>query len=302
MKPTITGFFDHDGKNSFEEQLKFAQKHQLDAISIRYYDHKPLLETSEKEVKQMIQLLKTYKIKLGLLDTMIGHYDLNSDSKAQEEFDAFKYLVKVSDLLKINHLIIRLPIFNDVIEEFENIKIRLTPWLVYANKHGKKLILKPSHGYKANTYVYLFKKLKSSHLYMLFDPVYFLSINESTTTSYRVLNKKIYAFACEDADHELRPQLLGYGKTDIIALFKKLIRDRFSGYLLMDNKFYSHIFEPVAKKENFLKKIFSNKKKKKKDQVDALQKRIFPNEQTKNVTYDDILDNQIKVVNVVFKK
>lgn len=302
MKANITGFFDHDGKLSFIEQLELAQKHNLDSISIRYYDHKPLLETSDKEIKTMYQVLKDHKMKATLLDTLIGDYDLNSDHQANEAFDEFKYLVKVSDILKISHLIIKLPKFNDVIEEFENIKIRLQPWVIYAAKHGKKLILRPSTSYKANTYAYLLKKFKVNHVFVLFDPVYFMSIHESTTTAYRVLKKKIYAFSCHDADHDLKPKLIGYGKTDIVSLFKKLIRDRFSGFLLMDNKFYQHIFEPTVKKESFFKKIFSNKKKQEKEQIDELSRRIFPNEQTKNVTYDDILDNQIKVVNIVFKK
>ncbi len=302
MKATITGFFDQEGKLSFKEQLEFASKHELEAISIRYYNHKPLLEASDKEIKSMVQLLKDYKMKGALLDTLIGDYDLNSDQKAKEAFDEFKYLVKASNILKINYLIIRLPKFNDVMEELENIKIRLQPWITYAAKQGKKLLLYPKNGYKANTYAYIFKKMKSNHLFMLFDPVYFLSIHESTTTGYRVLKKKIFAFSCQDADHNLVPKLIGYGKTDIISLFKKLIRDRFSGYLLMDNKFNQHMFEDSTQKEGFFTKIFSNKKKKEKAQIDELSKRIFPNEETKNVTYDDILENQIKVVNIVFKK
>lgn len=302
MKANITGFFDHDGKLSFVEQIELAKKHNLDSISIRYFNHKPLLETSDKDIKTMYQLLKDHKIKGALLDTLIGDYDLNSDHQAKEAFDEFKYLVKVSDMLKISHLVIKLPKFNNVIEEFENIKIRLQPWIIHAAKHSKKIILRPSFGYKANTYAYVLKKLKASHVFVLFDPVYFMSIHESTTTAYRILKKKIYVFSCQDADQDLKPKLIGYGKTDIVSLFKKLIRDRFSGFLLMDNKFFTHIFEPTVKKETFFKKMFSNRKKREKEQIDELSRRIFPNEQTKNVTYDDILDNQIKVVNIVFKK
>ncbi len=302
MKATLTGFFDHDGKLTFKEQLELAKKHQIDAISIRYYDRKPVLEITDKEIKTIHQLLKDYKIKGVLLDTLIGDYDLNSDNKAKEAYDEFKYLVKVSNLLKINHLLIRLPKFTDVMEELENIKIRLQPWITYASKHNKKLILYPSQRYKANTYAYIFKKIKSTNLFMLFDPVYFMSNHESTTTAYRVLKKKIYIFSCHDADHDLNPKLIGYGKTDIVSLFKKLIRDHFSGFLLVDNKFHQHMFEPTVKKETFFSKVFSKKKKREKEQIDELSRRIFPNEETKNVTYDDILDNQIKVVNIVFKK
>jgi len=302
MKATITGFLDHEGKLSFEEQIELIKKHNLDHISIRYYNHKPLLEASDKEIKHMAQIMKENKIKGALLDTLIAGYDINSDHKANEALDEFKHLIKVSNLLKISYLLIRLPKFNDVIEEIENIKIRLQPWITLASKHSKKLILLPDQGYQANTYAYILKKVKSNVLSMLFDPVYFMLNHDSTTTAYRVLKKQIYAFACHDANHENIPKLIGYGKTDIISLFKKLIRDKFSGFLIIDNQFYQHIFKPDDKKEGFFQKVFSNRKKKEKKQIDELSSKIFPNEQTKNVTYDDILDNQIKVLNIVFKK
>jgi hypothetical protein len=302
MKSTITGFFDHKGKLSLEGQIDVAVKHDLDAICLRYYDHKPLLEISDKGIKDILQQTKDKKIKIAAIDTLIEAYDLNNDAKAANAFDEFKFVVKLADKLKVNHLFIRLPKFNDVIEEFENIKLRLEPWITHASKHGKKLILVPDNDYKANTYAYVIKKMKTNILSVAFDPVYFMMIHESTTTSYRILKKKISAFMCHDADFKLKPKLIGYGKADIINLFKKLIRDRFSGLLMMDNEFYHEIFEPEAKKEGFFKKIFSNKKKQEKQQIDDLSRRIFPNEETKNVTYDDILSNQIKVVNIVFKK
>lgn len=302
MKATIIGFLDQDGKLNFEEQIQLVKKHGLDQVAIRYYNHKPLLEASDKDLKQMYQTMKDHKIKGSLMDSLIASYDVNSDHKANEAFDEFKYIVKASNILKISHLLIRLPKFNDVMEEFENIKTRLQPWITYANKNGKKLILVPDQGYRANTYAYILKKLKSNVLSILFDPVYFMLNHDSTTTAYRVLKKQISAFTCHDADHNNVPKLIGYGKTDIVSIFKKLIRDRFSGFLLIDNKFYNHIFEPMDKKEGFLTKIFSKKKKQEKKQIDELSRRIFPNEETKNVTYDDILDNQIKVVHIVFKK
>jgi len=302
MKSTVTGFFDHKGKLTLEEQIDLATKHDIDTICLRYYEHKPLIEISDKGIKDIIQKTKDHKIKIAAIDTLIAAYDVNNDAKATNAFDEFKFMVKLADKIKVNQLFIRLPKFNDVIEEFENIKLRLEPWVIHATKHGKKLIIVPDNEYKANTYAYIIKKLKNNNLSVLFDPVYFMMIHESTTTSYRILKKKISVFMCHDADFKMKPKLIGYGKADIINLFKKLIRDRFSGLLMMDNEFYHEIFEPSVKKESFFKKIFSNKKKQEKQQIDDLSKRIFPNEETKNVTYDDILSNQIKVVNIVFKK
>ncbi|BCR36560.1 sugar phosphate isomerase/epimerase family protein [Mariniplasma anaerobium] len=302
MKQTITGFLDQEGKLKFNQQLELANKHNIDQISLRYYNQKPLIEINDKEVKEMLVLLKDHRLKVGIIDTLIKPYDVNSDAKYKEALDEFKYMVKLADKFKTNYLILRLPIFNDVIKELDVIKARLHSFIDVANKKGKKILLMPDQGYKANTYAYLLKKLKSNNLYVLFDPIYFMDIQESTTTAYRLLKKNIEAFSCHDQDHQGTPKLIGYGKTDIVSLFKKLIRDRFSGFLLVDNEFYKAVFEEPEHKEGFFKKMFSKTKKKKEAQKDELSKKIFPNEETKNVTYDDILDNQVKVLHVIFKK
>jgi hypothetical protein len=163
-------------------------------------------------------------------------------------------------------------------------------------RSNKKLILELSHDYKANTYAYLFKKFKSNHLGILFDPVYFMTHNESTTTAYRLLKGNIFAFVAHDADHQGNPELIGYGKTDAVAICKKLIRDRYDGFILMDNLFHPVTFDLTEpKKKAFSVKYFLVKKRKRKI-INELSKKIFPNEETKNVTYDDILENQKKVI------
>lgn len=302
MRQIITGFLDQDGKLEFVDQLELAKKHNIDQVSLRYFEQKPLIEINEKGIKEINALLKKHKMKISMIDTLIKSYDINADAKYKEALDQFKFMIKLADRLKVSYLILRLPKFNDVIKEYDVIKSRMHPMIDLAYKNGKKILLMPDQGYKANTYAYLLKKLRSSILLMLFDPIYFMDNHESTTTAYRVLKKKVFAFACHDQDHQGTPKLIGYGKTDIVSLFKKLIRDRFSGFLLVDNRFYEAVFEEPKEKEGFFKKIFSKTKKKKEAQKDELSRRIFPNEETKNVTYDDILDNQIKVLNVVFKK
>jgi len=302
MKPIITGFFDHQGSISFDEQLNIIQRHQMNQVCLRYYNQKPLIECSDKELKEIYNKTKDKRIKIAAIDTLIKSYDINNDLEAKEAFDAFKHLVKVAQKLKISYLFVRLPKFHDVIEEFENIKLRLEPWVQLCAKQNKKMILVLEEPYKANTYAYIIKKMKSNYLKVLYDPVYFLEIHQSNTTSYRILKKHIQAFACRDADQKLNPKLIGYGKTDIIALLKKLIRDRYSNFLLMDNEFYEKVFAPQEEKAGFFKKLFSKTKKRDQKQIENISKKIFPNEQTKNATYDDILDNQLNVIQLIFKK
>ncbi len=300
MKPKLTAYFDHDGKTPLKESIALAKRHGLNQIALRYYNKRPLIEMSEKDAKAVYQLFKEENMMISFLDGQIGDYDLNSDRDYKAQLEQFKFLVELSDRLKTHVICLKLPKFTKVIDEFENIQIRLNPFFDYASKKRKRIMLLPSNDYKANTYAYIFKKMKSQHVDILFDPVYFLSIKQSTTTAYRVLKKYIGAFSCHDKDQHNHPRLLGYGKTDVIGLFKKLLRDRYHGFLIVDNEFYQQIFSEGTTKKG----LFGFRAKSEQKQKDALQKELshvlFPNEQTRVCTYDDVLANQIKLVSVFF--
>jgi len=301
MKPTLTGYLDLGGKATFEEQIEQAKKHHLSGICLKKYNQTPLIQLSESEIKNLISSLRDAKIKITIMDTNIDSYDINDDRKHSIALDEFKYMVKLSDRLKVQHLFYNLPKFTDVIEEFENVKKRIEPYIDYVMRHNKKLIMLPNNNYKANVYAYIMKKMNSSLLSVAFNPVEVMMNNESTTTAYRLLKKNIGAFYTIDADHQNIPKLIGYGKTDIIALFKKLNRDRYDGFLMIDNKFNEEVFELDNQKTGFFGKLFKTKEKKRESLLAELSSRIFPNEETKNVTNDDILDNQIKVLKIIFK-
>lgn len=300
MKIRLSAYFDHLGKLSLKERLSLAKRHQVEAIGLRYYKERPLVEMTEKDVKEVYQLLKDERMQIAFIDGQIGDFDLNNDSQYKDHLEQFKYMIKIADRLRANIVCLRLPKFNDVIEEFDNINIRLTPFFEAASKRKKRIWLLPSNDYKANTYAYIFKKMKTSHVDMYFDPVYFLNIKQSNTTAYRLLKRYIGAFACHDQNQHGLPKLLGYGKTDIIGLFKRLKRDRYNGYFIVDNAFYREVFEPTTRKKG----LFGFKAKKLQKQKETLQKELshvlFPSEQTRICTYDDVLSNQIKLVNIYF--
>ncbi|HBG32690.1 MAG TPA: hypothetical protein DEG42_01890 [Acholeplasmataceae bacterium] len=301
MKPIITGFLDHQGKSTFDEQIALALKHHIDTICLKTYNNRPIIEISDNDLKQIIQTTKDAKIKIGVIDTGIMSYDLYDDKKHKDALDEFKYMVKVADKLKASHLYFRLPIFNDVIKEYDVISKRLDSYVDFAMRNSKKIILLPVHDYKASVYAFILKKIKSNVISIAFDPVYIMNNNESTTTSYRLLKKRIGIFMARDADRHGMPKLMGYGATDITEIMKKLFRDNYAGFLSVDNQFSETVFDDEPKKVGFLKSIFSTEKKKKNDVLTELSKKIFPNEETKNVTYDDILANQIKILNLLFK-
>ena len=300
MKVKLTAYFDRLGKNPLEERITLAKRYGIEEIGFRYYQERPLIEMSEKDIKHVYQLLKDNHMQIAYIDGQVGDFDLNSDSQYKEHLDQFKFMIELADKLRVNIVCLRLPKFTKVIDEFENINIRLTPFFEAASKRRKRIWLMPANDYKANTYAYIFKKMKTSHVDMYFDPVYFLNIKQSNTTAYRLLKRYIGAFACHDQNQYGTPKLLGYGKTDILGLFKRLKRDRYNGHFIVDNAFYDEVFDQTIKKKG----LFGLRARKLKKQKETLQKEIshilFPNEETRVCTYDDVLTNQIKLVKVYF--
>lgn len=301
MKAIITGFLDSNKDLSFDEQLDLAIKNQMSSICLRMYKKRPLIELKDSELKEIVEILKNKKMKIAFIDTNIKSYDINNDSRHKEALNDFKVTVLIAKKLKVQHLIYKLPIFTDVMKEYKNIELRLTPFVEFAMKHNKKIIICPNNSYKANVYAYIMKKMKSNVLSVLFDPVEIMNNDESTTTTYRILKRKIGAFRATDANSKNIPKLMGYGDTNVITILKKLVRDKYSGFLLVDNKFQEEIKELETKDKGLMKKLFNRKKKKKKTLIEEVSKVVFPNEEIKNATWDDILANQIKMLKTLFK-
>lgn len=300
MKAKITGFLDHDKSLSKEQQIELAKRHHLDTLCLRFTNKKDIFEVDDKMVRSLLDLFKTNRIKIGIIDPEIKPYKIDHKNHHEEALDQFKYTLKIASKFKATHIYLRLPLFNSVIDEYPIIEKKLNDYVDLANKANKKIIIVPSDDYKMNTYTYIFKKYKSNVLTILFDPVHVMSQKQSATTTYRLLKKHISAFACHDANHEGIPKLLGYGKADVIALFKKLMRDSYKGFLLVDNAFYKEIFEEEPERKGIFN-FFNKSKKRKQSTQEEISKIIFPNEETKNATYDDILDNQIKLLHMLFK-
>jgi sugar phosphate isomerase/epimerase len=301
MKPLITAYLNHHSDQKIDALFDLAIKYNLDCLSLNACSGKPIIEMTETEIKKLIELTKEKKLKIGIIDPEIKSYDINSDQKHKEALDEFKHIVKFSDRIKTNVILYRLPKFDDVIQQFDQIEKRIIDFLDYALKYNKILVMLPVFDYKINVYAYIIKKIKSQNLQFAFDPIDIISKNESTITAYRLMKGRIGVFFAQDANHDLKPELIGYGQTHITDLLKKLSRDRFMGYFVMDNQYYQDLFVEPSKKQTFFEKVFTNKKKNQEKTLDLLSKRIFPNEETKNVTYDDILINQISLIRLIFK-
>lgn len=299
MKLTLTGFFDE--YKSLSKSIDVLKRNQLSTLAVKTYNGRPLIELNDQDIFNLQSELKQNKIEISMIDTMIKPYPIESKKQHNEALDQFKYMIKLSSKLRVDELLLELPIFHDCIKEFKDIEKTLEPFIEQALINDKTIVILPSKNYQSNVYAYLLKKLKTDALKMAFDPVIIMNNRESATTSYRLLKKHILVFIARDEDLDGKPELLGYGKTDMLNIFKKLIRDRFNGYVIADHGFKEEdlIFDPD--KIGFFKRIFGKEKKRMDAYIQTLQKRLYPDEPERQITLDDITDNQIKVLRIVFK-
>jgi sugar phosphate isomerase/epimerase len=301
MKPILTGFFDHDSSD-LDAQFEFARLHQLDTISLRMANNFKLKDIDQKTYQSIITAVKKNKIKIVCLDPNVESYDLYQEKRHQETINIYRDIMGLANKIKTPYIALRLPKFQSVIDEIEAIDPYIQDYILLAQQHHKKLVFIPADGHKAQTYAYLIKKYKTPILSVCFDPVYFTEIGEPNITNYRLLRKNITFLRANDVTLKGEPRLLGYGKTDFLKLAKKLLRDRFDGYIFIDSKLHELIYtKPVEVEKNFFKKIFKKSDKKQVSVYDELKVQMKWTEIEKNVTYDDIIDNQKKLLNYIFR-
>jgi len=301
MKPIITAFLNSFDKNDIQEIIQLAGELKIESLSLDSLHQVPIIEASKQEIKDFQLLLKEKKIKIGIIDPQLPSYHVDKDHKHKEALDYFKAIVKISDLLKNNFIYLSLPDFEDVIDQYDILEKRILDYLDYAVQYSKKLIIHPKPNVKVNVYAYILKKMKSPHLLFHFDPVIIMNNGDSTITAYRHMKEFIGSFVARDAKHDGNPELMGYGDANLTELLKKLSRDQYEGYFVIDNRHFKELIDYKPKKPNFFKNLFYNEQKKHDQQMTSLATKLFPNEQTRNVTYEDILKNQIHLIKLLFK-
>ena len=78
MKLTITGFFDY--KKTLDQSIETLKnkKNQLSTLALRQYEGRSLIEMNDQDIKNLLTKLKSDKIELSMLDTMIEPYPIES--------------------------------------------------------------------------------------------------------------------------------------------------------------------------------------------------------------------------------
>lgn len=294
----VIGFCDYES-TELKEQIDVAKSLEIDQLLIRKINNLKVYEFDDALIKETNQILKTEKISIVALDPLIKNYDLYDIDKFDEVLNMYENAINVAVKLRVSNLYFRLPIIKDILEEFETVKSQLDRFVELARKAKITLLINQEEE-KTNVLVYILKKYRLRDLQLVFNPATTVTNDESPIVAYRLLKDYFSFFVSADIDKKNNPELLGYGRVKIIDIFKRMNRDQYKGYFILDDRFGNFVSGNEEKKVSWFKKIFKSK-----PNIDNYLRgyslRIFPNQEVQDVTVFDIYENQINVLKIAFR-
>lgn len=297
----IIGYLEFEGK-SIEKQIELASTLKVDELIIRYINEDTKIsDITAKDVKDINQLLKKERKAIYAIDPLIDNYDFNNIDTVSLVITDYEKAINVANLLRVNNIVFRLPIIKDIITEFDSMKESLDAIIELAKRSNKTLLIKHEKTTTSNI-AYIIKKYNNiKNLEVTFSPADAILNSDSPLAGYRVLKDYFNAFIASDIDSIDNPELLGYGRVNIIDLFKRMKRDKYRGDVIIDERFVELFNNKEIKKVPFYKKLFNTKSLFDK-YLEGYALRVFPNEKEKLPTINDIYHNQINVINIVFNR
>lgn len=297
----IIGHLEFAGKE-INKQIKLATELNVDELIIRYINEDTKVSgISGKDLKEINQLLKKAKKAIFAIDPLIDSFDFYNNETTEFVISEYEKAVNAANLLKVNNIIFRLPIIEDILSEFELMKESLDNIIEIAKRSNKTLLIKHENTTTSNI-TYIIKKYNNlKNLSVIFSPADAILNSDSPLAGYRVLKDYFNVFIASDIDSINNPELLGYGRVNIIDLFKRMKRDKYKGDIIIDERFVELFNNDEIKKVPFYKKLF-NKKSLFDKYLEGYALRVFPNEKEKLPTIYDIYHNQINVINIVFNR
>lgn len=294
----VIGFCDYES-TELKDQIDVAKSLEIDQLLIRKINNLKVYEFDDALIKETNQILKSEKISIVALDPLIKNYDLYDIEKFNEVLNMYEDALNVASKLKVSNLYFRLPIIKDILEEFDTVKSQLDLFIEMARRFKITLLIKQEEE-KTNVLVYILKKYRPRDLQLIFNPATTMTNEESPIVAYRLLKDYFNFFVSADIDKKNNPELLGYGRVKIIDIFKRMNRDQYKGFFILDDRFGNFVSGNEEKKVPWFKKLFKNK-----TNIDNYLRgyslRIFPNQEVQDVTVFDIYENQINVLKIAFR-
>lgn len=266
---------------------------------------KPLTqEEKETLLKQKKQLTIAYDENEQWVESFyqrgaLVHYarlQLSIKFFGEGETDPIVAFLKYVQSFKVKYLIATLPITLVVNKaSSEKINESLNSLIKIASKYKVKIVIEPSsQAYKELAYI--LKEFKPTHLQFVFSPVHIHKTKGSVLSLYRIFKSHIQLVVSEDMTKDSLPALIGYGETNVIALFKLLVKDSYQGDILLDPNFGNYLSKLSKKQESFWKFFF----KKDIQSFETLKKQMRLTEK-KDINLFDIYLNQLEVLIIIFR-
>lgn len=180
-------------------------------------------------------------------------------------------------------------------KNYEEVIQRINTLIRFSKKNKFKMNIQlTSQNYK--NMINLLKPFKHENIGLVFDPAKILFDRGSILSLYRGLKKYITFVVCNDFLKRKKAALMGYGKTQILDLFKRMNENSFRGYLILDPDFI-RVVKRISKRNNFITKLFNQKIKK---EYLRLKKLLDLDINRNDITIEDIYINQYELLKLVF--
>lgn len=294
----IIGYADFNGK-SLEEQVDVAKKIGLDEFILRNIDDNLILDANIN-YKDLFKTLKNNSLGIFAIDPLILSNNINDELINAEIIKSYEKAINLANNIKVNNIIFRLPKINDIINEFELLDKLISPIIEEAKKNNKVLLIEHKNITTSNV-AYILRKYNSKNLEVIFSPSDAILNHDSPLAGYRVLKNDFNLFIANDIDSINNPELLGYGRVDIIDIFKRMKRDKYRGNVMIDESFINLYNNKEIKKVPLIKKLF-RRKSLFDEYMEGYGLRLFPNNKEQVPTIFDIYQNQIKIIKIVFNQ
>jgi hypothetical protein len=131
-----------------------------------------------------------------------------------------------------------------IIIRFQTVDILIHPQLLkYMQLLQKKLSkqklslwIYPKEDQPYPLFLKLFKQMKTSHIFLVFDPTFVKTNKGSVLSQYKALSRYIGCVVAHDITTKYEPELIGYGQADLIKLFKLLRQKELKSYQLLKER------------------------------------------------------------------
>ncbi|WP_026391500.1 hypothetical protein [Haploplasma modicum] len=291
----IISYVDFYG-NDLDTQVNTAKSLSITNIILRNIFDKKIYDLTSEDLENINLSFKDEKINIFALDPNILRYDIYNEEEVIKVLENYYKTIDFAQLLKVNNVFLNLPKINNVIQEYDAINYSIDKIVKYA-KLKKINLLVNTKDEKTSTFNYLLKKAKYSNLSFIFNPSLIVQNKESVLVAYRTLKGSFNLVVANDSDKNNNPELLGYGKINTLDLFKRLLRDKYQGDILLDERF-SNLFDMGEEKRvPFYKKLLPNKDK---SILLNYSSKIFNNEPKRVPTLNEILESQISALKIIF--